>query len=272
MDHRQRAEHYRKQVVEKQKLLDEAEERVFELEGAVADRDVQLKQQAGGKPQLGATQQRRVEELERQLAAASDQQKENTHMKMEDDEPSLQQQIKNWSAWLGELEDSTGLAAAEIADTVKVLREKLSNEQGVSKARATTITNYESRLRSKDEKLANKQKTLENAQNEVQKLKARLFRETLSKPATTANSSPSAANDSPEVPGSASRASVSTPKELMSTPKRKASKMHGSENYRDEDDEENNVPKPTKTAWNSVGQRTPVMGGRRIRAEATRRT
>ena len=64
MDHRQRAEHYRTQVVDKQKLIEKAEQRIFELEGAIADRDDQLKNQLGG----GGGSAGRVKELEGAVA------------------------------------------------------------------------------------------------------------------------------------------------------------------------------------------------------------
>lgn len=65
MAHRQLAEDYRQQVVAKQKLLDERDNTIFELRGAVADRDDQLKQRDdqlkqrdGGRAELNTAQVR----------------------------------------------------------------------------------------------------------------------------------------------------------------------------------------------------------------------
>ena len=176
---------------------------IFELEGAVADRDDLLKQRdagGGNDPGLNAVQQHRIEELERQLAAAIDVQKSDVGTKMEVEGDSqqrridgLQQQVDGLTKMNGEQQQSlddmgtfladvdkrTGTSAADIEDKILTLRDSLTNEQAVSKARATTISNYETQLRKKDEKLANKQSALETAQSGIQRLKAKLFRETL---------------------------------------------------------------------------------------------
>ena len=137
---------------------------------------------------MNAGLQLRIQELQHELAAAKVAQDNGLDMKMEadDGEPSqqqrnneLQQQIDDWSNYLTSVENSTGLAAADIADEVYTLREALSTEKGTCEARGRTISNYEARLRSKDEKIGKMQKTLDAAQSEVQRLKAKVFREGL---------------------------------------------------------------------------------------------